>query len=279
MKRIFEHIGGVPARLRFDNMTTAVARVLRGTERVLTDGFNRFMLHYRFQADFCNPASGNEKGNVENKVGYSRRNAFVPVPKIAAFADFNEYLWEWCEKDAQRTHYIRKVPIQELWEEERSKLLELPAYDFPVFRYTTLTVGKSGFTTIDTNRYGLSPTLAGETVQAKIFFDHVEFFHDHIPVGQCKRGYGSNEEIYDWTQYVTSCAASREPLSTPASFARCRTAGRAFCRRVRAKNERVRSSCCTKLFRTAMRNCARTRWLWLERTGVPMQTASASATT
>ena len=38
------------------------------------------MLHYRFQADFCNPASGNEKGNVENKVGYSRRNAFVPVP-------------------------------------------------------------------------------------------------------------------------------------------------------------------------------------------------------
>lgn len=75
------------------------------------------------------------------------------------------------------------------------------------------------------------------------------------------------------------CAASREPLSTPASFARCRTAGRAFCRRVRAKNERVRSSCCTKLFRTAMRNCARTRWLWPERTGVPMQTASASATT
>ena len=204
MKRIFEHIGGVPARLRFDNMTTAVARVLRGTERVLTDGFNRFMLHYRFQADFCNPASGNEKGNVENKVGYSRRNAFVPVPKIAAFADFNEYLWEWCEKDAQRTHYIRKVPIQELWEEERSKLLELPAYDFPVFRYTTLTVGKSGFTTIDANRYGLSPTLAGETVQAKIFFDHVEFFHDHIPVGQFKRSYGSNEEIYDWTQYVTT---------------------------------------------------------------------------
>ena len=185
-------------------MTTAVAQVLRGTDRVLTDGFNRFMLHYRFQADFCNPASGNEKGNVENKVGYSRRNAFVPVPKITSFADFNEYLWEWCEKDAQRVHYIRKVPIQELWEEERSKLLELPAYDFPIFRYTTLTVGKSGFATIDTNRYGLSPSLAGETVQAKIFFDHVEFFHDHVPVGQFKRSYCSNEEIYDWTQYVTT---------------------------------------------------------------------------
>jgi transposase len=48
------------------------------------------MLHYRFRAEFCNPASGNEKGNVENKVGYSRRNAFVPVPTITSFDDFNE---------------------------------------------------------------------------------------------------------------------------------------------------------------------------------------------
>lgn len=85
MRRIFEYIGGVPARIRFDNMSTAVAQVLEGTERKLTDGFTRFMLHYRFQADFCNPASGNEKGNVENKVGYIRRNALVPIPTIISF--------------------------------------------------------------------------------------------------------------------------------------------------------------------------------------------------
>ena len=82
MKRIFEHMGGVPRRLRFDNMTTAVAQVLRGTERSLTDGFSRFMLHYRFQAEFCNPASGNEKGNVENKVGYSREMPLCRFPLL-----------------------------------------------------------------------------------------------------------------------------------------------------------------------------------------------------
>ena len=60
MKRIFEYIGGIPIRLRFDNMTTAVAQVLKDGERVLTDGFTRFMLHCIFRADFCNPASGNE---------------------------------------------------------------------------------------------------------------------------------------------------------------------------------------------------------------------------
>ena len=204
MKRVFEHIGGVPPRIRFDNMSTAVAQVLKGTERVLTDGFTRFMLHYRFQADFCNPASGNEKGNVENKVGYSRRNAFVPVPKISTFEEFNEYLWDWCEKDAERIHYQRKISIQELWEEDADNLLELPEYPFQVFRYTTVTVNKTGFAVIDTNKYGLSPALAGETVQAKVFYDHVEFFHDHVPVGSYRRSYKTGDEIYDWTQYVST---------------------------------------------------------------------------
>ena len=202
LKRVFERIGGVPLRLRFDNLSTAVAKVLEGGERELTEGFRRFMLHYRFRADFCNPASGNEKGNVENKVGYSRRNAFVPVPTVTSFEAFNEWLWDWCEKDAQRLHYKYKIPIQELWEADRESLLKLPEYPFPVFRYEVLSVNKYGFAVIDTNKYGLAPTLAGKTVQAKIFFDHVEFYYDHHPVGRYRRSYGRDEELYDWTQYV-----------------------------------------------------------------------------
>ena len=204
LKRVFEHIGGVPPRLRFDNMSTAVVKVLEGGERELTEGFTRFMLHYRFRAEFCNPASGNEKGNVENKVGYSRRNAFVPVPTVSSFEEFNERLWEWCEKDAQRLHYKYKVPIQELWESDQKSLLKLPEYPFPVFRYETLSVNKYGFAVIDTNKYGLAPALAGKTVQAKIFFSHIEFYHDHQPVGRYRRSYGRNEELYDWTQYVSA---------------------------------------------------------------------------
>lgn len=202
MQRIFEHIGGVPIRIRADNMTTAVAQVLEGTERILSDGFARFKLHYRFQADFCNPASGNEKGNVENKVGYGRRNALVPVPTITSFDEFNEYLWDWCEKDAQRLHYKHKVSIQSLWEEEKRELLALPEYPYQVFRYEALRVNKYGFAVIDTNKYGLAPSLYGETVQAKIFYDHIEFYHDNTPVGKYTRSYGTNDEIMDWTQYV-----------------------------------------------------------------------------
>ncbi|WP_409967410.1 IS21 family transposase [Bengtsoniella intestinalis] len=202
MKQIFEHMGGVPPVIRFDNMSTAVVKVLDHGERVLTDGFTRFMLHYRFKAEFCNPAAGNEKGNVENKVGYSRRNAFVPVPTITSFDTFNEQLFDWCEQDAQRLHYKHQIEIQELWEADREALLPLPEHPFSVFRYESLAVNKYGFVTIDTNKYGLSPALSREIVQAKIYYDCIEFYHDHTLVGSYKRSYETHQEYYDWKQYV-----------------------------------------------------------------------------
>lgn len=65
-----------------------------------------------------------------------------------------------------------------------------------------MSINKYGFAVIDTNRYGLSPVLEGRIVQAKIFFDHIEFYHDHQPVGNYPRSYGKEEEIYDWRQYI-----------------------------------------------------------------------------
>ena len=203
LKRVFERIGGVPPRMRFDNLSPAVVEVLEGRERVLTEGFTRFKLHYRFQADFCNPGKGNEKGNVENKVGYSRRNLFVPVPDIADFVAFNAALWEKCDRDAEREHYRKKRLIRELWEEERGKLLKLPDTPYEVFRYLSAAVNKCGFATVDTNRYGLSPTLSGQVVQVKVRFDRVEFFLEGKPVGAYVRCYGHNMENLDWTQYIS----------------------------------------------------------------------------
>ena len=213
MNRIFEHIGGVPIRIKADNMTTAVAQVLKGTERVLTDGFSRFMLHHRFQADFCNPASGNEKGNVENKVGYSRRNFFVPVPTIEDFETFNEALWEKCEKDHQRSHYQKGELISNLWAEEKEKLLFLPKHPYQVFRYESCCANRYGAVVIETNSYGLAPEFAREVVQAKLYCDRIEFYHDHRLVKTYPRSYEKNTEIMDWTQYVgTLC---RKPGAAP----------------------------------------------------------------
>jgi transposase len=204
LKRIFNHIGGVPVRVRCDNMSTAVAQVLKGTERVLTDGFSRFKLQYRFAADFCNPASGNEKGNVENKVGYTRRNLLVPVPIIDDFEAYNKELLARCDADHDREHYQRGDTLESLWEQERKLLLTLPEYEYEVFRYESVTVGKTGYATVDKVKYGLSPELFGKDVQAKIYYDVIQFFYDHQLLKTYDRSYEKNKPVYDWKQYLPS---------------------------------------------------------------------------
>ena len=204
LKRIFSHIGGVPIRLRCDNMTTAVAQVLKGTERVISDGFYRFMLHHRFCTDFCNPAKGNEKGNVENKVGYTRRNMLVPVPVITDIDAFNADLLRQCDEDHNREHYERGTLIRELWEDEKRRLLTLPEYEYEVFRYEALSVTKDGFILVDTGKYGLSPELYGKVVQVKIFFDKIEVSYDHCLLKTFRRSYEKKGEDSDWKDYLPS---------------------------------------------------------------------------
>lgn len=203
MQRIFQYLGGVPVRLKADNMTTAVAKVLSGGKRELSDGFARFMLHYRFTADFCNPASGNEKGNVENKVGYSRRNFFVPIPTIDDFDTFNQQLFLKCEDDGQRYHYKKKRLINELFEEERKHLLSLPHVEYQVFRYETVRINNYGYASVDNNKYGVSPELINKYVQVKIFYDRIEIFYEHSLLKVYGRSYNRGDEVTDWKQYIS----------------------------------------------------------------------------
>ncbi len=184
-------------------MTTAVAKILAGGKRELSDGFMRFMLHHRFIADFCNPAAGNEKGSVENKVGYSRRNFFVPVPTITDFDAFNKELFRRCEEDGCRPHYKKKRPINELFEEEQKHLLVLPMQEYQIFRYETARVNNYGYVTIDTNTYSISPELMGQQVQVKIYHGKIEIYYEHSLLKEYSRSYLRGEEINDWKQYVS----------------------------------------------------------------------------
>jgi len=202
LKRIFYHIGGVPIRVRCDNMSTAVAQILEGTERVISDGFCRFMFHHRFKADFCNPDKGNEKGNVENKVGYTRRNMLVPVPTITDFDTFNIDLLRRCDEDHEREHYERHELLCDLWEDEKKQLLTLPEYEYEVFSYENHAVNKNGFVTVDKRKYGLSPEMYGKVVQVKIYFDKIEISYDHCLLKTFRRGYEKCGEECDWKDYL-----------------------------------------------------------------------------
>ena len=108
--RAFDWYGGVFPTVVFDNLKTAVRRILRGKARIEQDRFTALRAHYTFESRFCNPARGQEKGGVEGRVGFARRNFPVPVPEVADFEDLNAQLLERCATDgysADREHQFR----------------------------------------------------------------------------------------------------------------------------------------------------------------------------
>src|SRR5204862_6248048 len=112
--------------LRYDNLTSAVKKIVRGQQREETARFIAFRSHWRFAAEFCTPAEAHEKGGIEAEAGYFRRNHWVPVPQAADLAELNRHLAAACRQDEQRTISGRSQSSGAALREERPYLL-LPA--------------------------------------------------------------------------------------------------------------------------------------------------------
>lgn len=203
MKVIFEHIGGVPTTIRFDNMSTAVKKVKEYGERDLTKGFLRFMMHYGFSSNFCNPNSGHEKGSVENKVGYHRRNLFVPVPEFKDLKEYNKELLLKCDQDMNRMHYKGYGMIRELFMEDRQEFFQLPKVSFEVFLHEFAKADNYGKIKFDSRSYSTSPNMAGKQVIVKAGAYDIEILDtDCNPVIRHRRLYGQEKESMNWLPYL-----------------------------------------------------------------------------
>lgn len=199
MKSIFEHIGGVPKEIWFDNMSTAVVKVGKGENRILTDLFMRFSAHYGFEPKFCNPAKGNEKGSVERKVGYLRSNFFVPVPEISSLEEYNKELLLKSDEDGRRSHYKKEKNIEELFEEDKLQLIPLNEIAFTVFKQEKLKVNNIGYIRFKGNSYSVKPSLSKQEVWIKIYYDKLEILDEKYKlITTHKRSYGKNQEFTNW---------------------------------------------------------------------------------
>jgi len=105
--------------------------------------------HYGFSVRFCNPESGHEKGNVEAKIGYTRRNLFVPEPAFDDIEDYNRTLLSLHASKAQESHYKKLLPIKDLFEEDTRAFLPLPRTAFDPVRYDYLKADGYGKVRID----------------------------------------------------------------------------------------------------------------------------------
>jgi transposase len=219
--RIFEFDGGVANRLWFDNASTMVTTILKNHDmskdrtderRIFTDSFLRFKEHHGFIAAFCNPSSGNEKGNVENKVGYHRRNFLVPVPEFDDLEEYNKELLERSVRDHEREHYRREGTIGGLHEEDKTALLPLPTVPFDCSRYETYRIDNCGKFKIDgIYTYSTAPKYARNRVLVRITSDKViPLDESQRPITEHARLYGkSRQESLNWIPYLTQL--SRNP--------------------------------------------------------------------
>lgn len=202
LKDMFEYMGGVPTLLIFDNATGVGKRI---KEKVIeTDLFSRFRAHYGFRIRFCNPRSGWEKGNVENKVGTSRRNLFVPIPRYHDIEVFNKELLDKHAIKADEKHYKKGVKISELFEEDRKHFLVLPLKSFNVCRYDYFTADGYGKVCIDGKHfYSTRPEYHNSRVLIGIRAHYIDVLTEEGTVlVRHRRQYG--DERTDTTDFSTT---------------------------------------------------------------------------
>jgi hypothetical protein len=118
------------------------------------------MLHYGFCTNFCNPNSGHEKGHIENKVGYNRRNFLVPIPEFEDIKEFNRELLKKCDQDMERNHYNKSGTIAELFREDKKAMNALPKVPFEVYRLELAKADNYGKVKFDNHIYSSAPNIA-----------------------------------------------------------------------------------------------------------------------
>jgi transposase len=213
MKQCFQQMGGVPRRIWFDNLSAAVVHIEKHGERQLTEGFQRFCAHYRMEAIFCNPYSGHEKGHVESKCGYAKRNWAVPIPIFEGHEQLAVYFAEQARQDRERLHYAKGVRIAELWEADRAQLLTLPEEAYEPFRLSASVVNKYGEIRFEGATIPLVGLVSpGIEVLIQTFWDRLTILtKEHERVREVPRPYTGRTAEVPWAQVFANLL--RKPRS------------------------------------------------------------------
>lgn len=193
-KRAFEWLGGVPANLVYDNPKTAVTKILKGPHRQEHTIFSSLKAHYLFDSEFCNPASGNEKGTVENLVKFVRRNAMVPVPRVQSLEELNKKLLDWCQRQ-------RQIRIKD-WKQECKELRPLPANPFKCSRTHMVSTSRLLLFQFDRNHYSVPVEYGYRKLRVESFVDRIEVYDSAKLVTVHARCYGRGEKVMQLEHYL-----------------------------------------------------------------------------
>jgi transposase len=217
--RAFAFFKGACRRGIYDNMKTAVEAVFVGKDRLYNRRFLQMCSHYLIEPVACTPASGWEKGQVENQVGLVRERFFTPRLRVKSYEELNAWLLDKCIAHA-KAHKHPEMPERTVWEvfeQERSKLITYPGR-FDGFHAVPASVSKTCLVRFDNNKYSVASRAVGRPVEVMAYAERIVIRQEGQIVGEHARCFGRGETIYDPWHYVPVLARKPGALRNGAPF-------------------------------------------------------------
>jgi hypothetical protein len=217
--KAFAFFKGTCTRGIYDNMKTAVDSVFMGKNRQFNRRFAQMCGHYLVEPVACTPASGWEKGQVENQVGLVRERLFTPRLRVTSYDELNAWLLDKCIAYA-KAHRHPELPEQTIWEcfeEERARLIAY-AGRFDSFHAVPASVSKTCLVRFDTNKYSVLSTAVGRPVEVHAYADRIIIRQNGKSVGEHARCFGRGKTVYDPWHYVPALARKPGALRNGAPF-------------------------------------------------------------
>jgi len=217
--RAFSFFKGACTRGIYDNMKTAVETIFVGKERKFNRRFEQMCSHYLVEPVACTPASGWEKGQVENQVGLARERFFTPRLRFKSYDEMNAWLLDQCVTYAKAHPHpeIADKTVWEVFEEERPKLVGVRA-PFDGFHEVTASVSKTCLVRFDNNKYSVNASAVGAPVDLHAYADRIVIKQKGRVVAEHARAYGRGATVFNPWHYVPVLVRKPGALRNGAPF-------------------------------------------------------------
>ena len=220
--RSFAAMGGIARRGIYDNMKTAVDKVKKGKGRTVNKRFAVMCAHYLFDADFCNVASGWEKGVVEKNVQDSRRRIWIDAAqqRFGSFVELNAWLAQRCRALWEEIRHPEhdQFSVAEMLEHERAHLMPMPE-PFDGYVENPARVSSTCLVVVARNRYSVPCELAGQALSTRLYPGKIVIVADDAVVASHERLSDRGQTQYNWEHYIPLVQRKPGALRNGAPFA------------------------------------------------------------
>lgn len=198
----FEFFGAVPQVITYDNLTTAVKKVLEGKNREEQERFIQLRAHYLFESYFCDPGKGHQKGQVENLVQFAQRQFFTPVPSVSSLEELNQILLEKCISYENTTVPRSSLTVGEAFVQELPIMLPLPPRPLDCFRVVPVKSNTLSMIHIEKNAYSVPVSYASTQLICRVFAEKIEVYHGKSLIATHERCLEKGKEILQYDHYL-----------------------------------------------------------------------------